>query len=74
MFGKAAPVMKKIMDDFEHTWIYKIAGKTVNTALGPVASVPSNHMMWNEIYSPEKIKSIAAEFDRAEKLKQSMEN
>lgn len=68
MFGKAAPVMKKIMDDFEHTWIYKIAGKTVNTALGPVASVPSNHMLWNEIYSPEKIKSIAAEFDRAEKL------
>ncbi|MBR7140375.1 MAG: DUF4838 domain-containing protein [Lentisphaeria bacterium] len=65
MFGKAAPVMKKVMDDFENIWIKQIAGRTVDTPLGPVASVPSNQMIWNHIYSPGKLKELSAAFDKA---------
>ncbi len=76
MFGKAGPVMKKIMDDFEKIWITQIAGRTVNTPLGPVASVPSNHALWNTIYSPEKLADIRAEFEKAARMvsKNSLES
>ncbi len=65
MFGAAAPVMKKMMEDFEYIWVQKIAGKTVDTNLGPVASVPAENTLWNDIYSPEKIESVRKEFDQA---------
>ena len=65
MFGKGAPVIKKVMEEFEEIWIKQIAGRTVNTPLGPVASVPSNQMIWNNIYSPGKLASFSAAFDEA---------
>jgi len=67
MFGAAAPVMKKLFDGFEEIWIRQIAGRTVDTPLGPVASVPSNQAIWNNIYSPAKLKELSADFDKAAK-------
>jgi len=68
MFGKAAPVMKSIMEDFEDTWVNRIVGRTVNTPLGPVPSVPGSNSLWNDIYSPAKLKSTAEAFDKASRL------
>ena len=65
MFGKAAPEMKSIMEDFEDTWLQKITGRVTFTALGPVNSPPSSYELWTKIYNKEKLASIKARFDAA---------
>ena len=52
MFGPAAPEMKSFYDALETNWVYRITGRVVDTALGPVASPPSMKTLWTEIYSP----------------------
>ena len=67
MFGPGAPMMRQFYDELETVWVEKIAGGTVDTALGPVAQVPPDIDVWTKIYSPEKLKSFARLFDRAER-------
>ena len=68
MFGKAAPEMKKLFELFEDTWLKKIYGRTVDTPLGPMVSVPSDYDLWHKVYSPEVIARITASFDKAASL------
>lgn len=68
MFGAAADVVESIFDDFENTWLTKIAGRSVDTPLGPVASPPSDNELWEKVYSPAHIKELIGKFDAAEKL------
>ena len=68
MFGKAAPEMKKLFELFEETWLKKIYGRTVDTPLGPVVSVPSDYDLWHKVYSPEVIAQIRSSFDKAASL------
>lgn len=68
MYGPAADVMRKILEEFEEICTKKIVGRTIDTPLGPSASVPSDIEIWNRIYSPRKIAEFAARFDRAAKL------
>jgi len=67
MFGPASATMQKIMERFEEIWLKKIYGRVVDTPLGPVAAVPSDYDLWHQIYSPEMIAQITAEFDLAAK-------
>ena len=65
MFGKAAPEMKKLFEFFENTWLKKIYGRTVDTPLGPMVSVPSDYDLWTKIYSPAVLAKLSASFDKA---------
>ncbi|MCF6176462.1 MAG: DUF4838 domain-containing protein [Victivallaceae bacterium] len=66
MFGAAAEPMRKIYDTFEYLWINKIAGKSLDTALGPVNIVPSEYDLWKKIYSPQQISDLGTLFNEAE--------
>ncbi len=68
MFGKVAPVMEKIMDGIEKTWVHQIGGRTVQTTLGPVGAPPSANELWTKLYSPERLREMTADFDRAQQL------
>lgn len=68
MFGKAAPEMKTVLDRFEKIWTTQVAGRVVDTDLGPMGSPPPDYELWNKVYSPEVIAEIAAGFDHAEKM------
>ena len=65
MFGKGAPMMKKFYDELENCWRRKILGNVVETGLGPVARIPTDHRIWTEIYSPAKIAEFEALFEAA---------
>ncbi len=65
MFGKAAPVMKQLFEFFEDTWLKKIYGRTVDTPIGPVVSVPSDYDLWHKIYSPTVLADLRRSFDKA---------
>ena len=65
MFGAAAPDMKKILNRFEEIWLNRITGRVVNTDAGPVASIPSDNEIWNNIYSPAFLDQLDREFKAA---------
>ena len=65
MFGRGAPMMRKFYDELENCWRRKILGHVVETGLGPVAQVPTDHRLWTEIYSPAKMAGFGALFDAA---------
>ena len=67
MFGPGAPMMRQFYDELETLWVKKIAGNTVDSALGPVAKLPADIDIWTKIYAPEKLKEFERLFDRAEK-------
>jgi hypothetical protein len=68
MFGPAAEPMQQIYDTFEYLWVNKIAGKSIDTALGPVNIVPSEYVLWENIYSTQQIEDLSKLFDKAERL------
>ncbi len=68
MFGKAAPLMEEFYTTLEKKWLNEIAGRTVDTELGPVTSVPSDFDLWNKVYSPAELKRLESLFDRSLKL------
>ncbi len=68
MFGKAAPEMGKVFDRFEYIWLNKVAGRVVDTDLGPMGSPPSDYELWNTVFAPAVIEEISAGFAAAEKL------
>ncbi|MBR2373350.1 MAG: DUF4838 domain-containing protein [Lentisphaeria bacterium] len=65
MFGKAAPVMKKYYERLEELWVLKVAGRRVDTPLGPMGSPPSDYDLWNKVYSPAELASMAADLKKA---------
>ena len=68
MFEAGAAPMKEIMDSLEDHWLDDVMGNTVDTALGPVTSPPSEYKLWNVIFSPKEVKRIEGLFAKAEKL------
>lgn len=67
MFGAAASDMKSFFDRIESIWVYKIAGRMVDTNLGPVGAPPSDYDLWNKIYTPQVLSGMEAAFDSAMK-------
>lgn len=59
MFGPAASEMSTFIARCEDIWIRQLAGKTVETADGPMSSPPSPEEMYTKVYSP----AVIAEFD-----------
>lgn len=68
MFGRAAGIMEGIYNTFEDLWCGKIAGRMVDTSVGPKPAAPSESQIWREIYSPALMKKLNAGFDKAEKI------
>lgn len=68
MFGAAAEIMKSIDEKFEELWLQRIGGRTVDTPLGPMAAPPSEYEVWEKIYSPDEIRKLTGQFEKAEKL------
>ncbi|MBQ3341997.1 MAG: DUF4838 domain-containing protein [Kiritimatiellae bacterium] len=58
MFGSAAIEMTKFYNVLEMLWTKKIGGRTIDTAIGPVGSPPSDYEMWYRIYSPKVVKVL----------------
>lgn len=67
MFGKAAPFMKQYFDETEKIWVSQIRGKSVETPLGPQPLKPSDYEIWENFYSPQKLKDWEALFASAAK-------
>ena len=68
MYGKAADEMQSLMEEFESLWIRKVVGKVIDTAAGPVNSMPSEQEIWSSIYSPAKRSELEKRFEKALKL------
>ena len=66
MFGAAAEPMRTFFDELERKWMEEILGRSVDTAIGTASLVPGEFRIWTELYSPERLKPIAALVDRAE--------
>ena len=66
MFGAAAKPMKAIMEELERKWMEEVLGTSVDTAIGTVNLVPSEFRMWTELYSPKKLRPLAALVKKAE--------
>ena len=68
MFGKAAPHVKKFFQKLELNWVTKIAGRSVETAEGPVNAPPSDFELWNKIYSPEVLMGLRIDLTNAKRV------
>ena len=66
MFGAAAKPMGRYLRMVEENWL-AIVGKTVETDLGPVSSIPDEAEIWGRIYGPKAIARMDALFAEAEK-------
>ena len=52
MFGPAAAEMAAFFDLLEKTFMEKVVGHYEDSDLGPMMSVPDEHRLWTEIYTP----------------------
>lgn len=68
MFGKGAAPMGRFFDRIEELWMNRIAGRIVETPVGPQAVPPSDYELWEKIYSPAELKKFDALFDEAASL------
>ena len=55
MFGAAAKPMSELADDIERKWVSEVAGRLVDTDLGPVRQPPSPYDLYTRVYSPETL-------------------
>jgi len=53
MFGPAGAEMQAFFEGLEDKWMREVAGKTVDTPLGPKAMAPSAYDLWTRIYTKE---------------------
>lgn len=67
MFGPAAAPMEKFYGELEKAWT-AINGKSINTPLGPRMKKLPEIIIYENIYSPEKINAMKKLFTEAEKL------
>jgi hypothetical protein len=51
MFGAGASEMAKLYDMLEERWVKKIAGRIVDTPIGPKSMPPCEYEIWSQIYS-----------------------
>ena len=65
MYGSAAPLMESFFNEMETLWCTKIIGNIIETAEGPVAKLPTDFEVWQNIYSSERRKAWSALFDKA---------
>ena len=65
MYGSAAPLLETFFNEMEELWCGRIIGNTVETAVGPVAKLPTDFEVWQNIYTSEKRKGWTALFDKA---------
>ena len=74
MFGPSVVqwYMGSIIRSLEEKWTKDIAGRTVDTTMGPMTSPPSDEDIWTKIFSPKVIagydSQLTAAFKAAEKL------
>ena len=50
LFGAGAKPMRAFFDLLERKWVYEVAGKTVPTPIGDVASPPDDYGLWYRVY------------------------
>ena len=55
MFGAAAKPMAALFDAVERKWVDEVAGRLVDTDLGPVRQPPSPYELFTRVYSPETL-------------------
>jgi hypothetical protein len=67
MFGKGAPMMKRIYEALEESWTKKILGNVEMTSIGPVTQVPDARTIWTKIYSAKQMKEYHDLCDAAKK-------
>ena len=65
MFGAAEREMGKFLDLLEEKWLGEVAGRTVDTALGPKQIMPSRGELASRIYSPEVLARLGGLLDAA---------
>ena len=65
MFGSAAPEMKRFFEEIERIYITRVAGRTIDTALGPQSATPSPYDLFVRIYTPETVDALEALFNAA---------
>ena len=68
MFGPAAAPMTAFFDRVEELWCGKIAGRIVETPLGPQAMPPSEYELWEKIYNGEQFDFFEKCFAEAKRL------
>ena len=67
MFGAAASDLKAIYESLEDKWVRGVAGRVVETELGPLNAPPPEFVIWEQLYSPAEIVRLESVFDAAEK-------
>lgn len=65
MYGAGAAKMKEAFELFEHKWIFQIAGKVVDTPLGPMPEAPSEPELWTKIWNEAELCRVRQMFDEA---------
>ena len=65
MYGAGAAPMSEAFETFERKWIGEIAGKSVDTPLGPRTQVPSKAELWSNVYPQSEIDRLRGLFDAA---------
>lgn len=65
MFGAAAAPMAEFIRQVEDKWVNEVAGRLVDTDLGPARQPPSTYELFTRVYSPELLSAWKALFDRA---------
>ena len=65
MFGAAAGEMSAVFGEMEELWLRRVAGKIVDTDLGPVAKPPGRWEIFNRVYTAETLAKWRGLFDAA---------
>ena len=60
MFGAGSEEMARFLDILEEKWVKGIAGRIVETPVGPQSMPPCENEIWTKVYSP----SVLAEMER----------
>ena len=55
MFGPALAEMQSFFEGLEDKWMREVAGKVVDTPLGPKAMAPSDYRLWTNVYDAETL-------------------
>ena len=58
MFGAGAPEMARVLDTLEDKWVRGIAGRIVDTPIGPKSMPPCEFEIWTRLYSPALLSEL----------------
>lgn len=67
MFGAGAAEMGRFERILEDKWVKGIAGRIIDTPLGPQSMPPSENEIWTKVFSPAVMKELAGLLAIAEK-------